>query len=182
MQRVQQVARALAERVRGEAIRQAIILGGGTCGPGLTAQRGSVLGRPAHPGIKLGANVHLGRGTILHVDPGAELTVGDNCKFMHFSIIACQGRMTIGCDTQVAEHCSVRDADHGLSRDLPIRSQESVGELHIGSDVWIARGCAVLKGARVGNGAVVAANSVVKGEVEPYAIVAGAPARLIRHR
>lgn len=52
----------------------------------------------------------------------------------------------------------------------------------IGSDVWIARGARVVGPASIGHGAVVGARAVVTGDVRPYAIVAGAPAREIRRR
>jgi acetyltransferase-like isoleucine patch superfamily enzyme len=56
------------------------------------------------------------------------------------------------------------------------------GPTVIGNDVWIGMGATVLAGVRVGDGAVIGARAVVTREVEPYAVVAGNPARLIRHR
>ena len=52
----------------------------------------------------------------------------------------------------------------------------------IGNDVWIARGAIVLRGVTIGDGAVIAAGSVVTKDVPPFAIVAGNPARLLRYR
>ncbi len=52
----------------------------------------------------------------------------------------------------------------------------------IGNDVWIGQNVQLKKGIRIGNGAVVAAGAVVTGNVEPYSIVGGVPARLIRPR
>ena len=59
---------------------------------------------------------------------------------------------------------------------------EDRGGIHIGSDVWLGAHCTVLTGVRIGSGAIVAAGSVVTREVPAYAIVAGNPARLVRHR
>ena len=50
------------------------------------------------------------------------------------------------------------------------------------ADVWLGSGSVVLKGRSVGVGAVVAAGAVVVEDVEPYAVVGGVPARLLRHR
>jgi acetyltransferase-like isoleucine patch superfamily enzyme len=50
------------------------------------------------------------------------------------------------------------------------------GDIEIGSDVWIGRGARVMSGVTIGDGAVVAAYSVVTRDVRPYAIVAGVPA------
>ena len=56
------------------------------------------------------------------------------------------------------------------------------GGIEIGSDVWLGAHCTVLAGVRIGCGAIVAANAVVTKDVEPYAIVAGNPARPVRKR
>lgn len=58
----------------------------------------------------------------------------------------------------------------------------SKGDVHIGNDVWIGRGAKVLGGVTIGDGAVVAAYSVVTRDVPPYAIVAGVPARVAKYR
>lgn len=52
----------------------------------------------------------------------------------------------------------------------------------IENDVWIATNVTVKEGVRIGNGAVVAMNSLVTKDVPPYAIVGGNPARVIRYR
>lgn len=52
----------------------------------------------------------------------------------------------------------------------------------IGHDTWIGHGAVIMPGVQIGNGAVVGSQSVVTRDVPPYAIVAGAPARLIRMR
>ena len=55
-------------------------------------------------------------------------------------------------------------------------------QIIIGHDVWIGRGAIIMGGVRIGNGAVVAANAVVTKDVEPYAIVGGNPAAIIKYR
>lgn len=54
--------------------------------------------------------------------------------------------------------------------------------LDIGSDVWIAAGAVILRGLKIGHGAVIGANSVVTRDVPPYAVVAGSPAKMISQR
>lgn len=61
-------------------------------------------------------------------------------------------------------------------------SHVSNGDVSIGHDVWLGSQCMVLSGVKIGHGAVVAARAVVTRDVPPYAIVAGNPARIVRHR
>ena len=56
------------------------------------------------------------------------------------------------------------------------------GDVIIGNDVWIGYGAMILAGVCIGDGAVIGAGSVVTGNIEPYSIVAGNPAKLIRKR
>lgn len=62
---------------------------------------------------------------------------------------------------------------------LPIRRK---GPIIIGNDVWIGTRVIILAGVKIGDGAVIGAGSVVTHDVPPYAIVAGAPARILRFR
>ncbi len=55
-------------------------------------------------------------------------------------------------------------------------------ETNIGNDVWIGARAVILSGVSVGDGAIVAAGSIVTKDVPPYAIVAGGPARIIKYR
>ncbi len=59
---------------------------------------------------------------------------------------------------------------------------ENFYQVVIGNDVWIGSHALIMGGVSIGDGAVVAAGSVVTKDVEPYAIVGGVPARLIRYR
>ena len=56
------------------------------------------------------------------------------------------------------------------------------GDVAIGADVWIGDGAAILSGVTIGHGAVIGARAVVGRDIPPYAIVAGNPARILRHR
>lgn len=61
--------------------------------------------------------------------------------------------------------------------DMPLK-----GDTVIGNDVWIGQNAVILPGVHIGDGAIIGANSVVGGDVPPYAIVAGNPAKEIRKR
>jgi virginiamycin A acetyltransferase len=56
------------------------------------------------------------------------------------------------------------------------------GDTQIGHDVWIGYDCLIMPGVRIGNGAIISARSVVVSDVEPYTIVGGNPAKVIKSR
>lgn len=58
----------------------------------------------------------------------------------------------------------------------------SRGDVVIGSDVWLCVNCTILSGVTIGHGAVIASGAVVSRDVEPYAVMAGNPARHVRWR
>ena len=61
--------------------------------------------------------------------------------------------------------------------DLPLK-----GDTVIGNDVWIGQNAVILPGVHIGDGAIIGANSIVGSDVEPYTIVAGNPAKVVRKR
>jgi len=56
------------------------------------------------------------------------------------------------------------------------------GDINIGNDVWIGEGVTVMSGVKIGDGAVIATNSTVVKDVEPYSITGGHPAKHIKYR
>ncbi|MEM9471217.1 MAG: antibiotic acetyltransferase [Pseudomonadota bacterium] len=71
----------------------------------------------------------------------------------------------------------------GKKLDRAFREQRmEQGKVVLGHDVWVGHGAIVLPGVAIGSGAVIGAGAVVTHDVEPYAIVAGTPARFVRWR
>lgn len=58
----------------------------------------------------------------------------------------------------------------------------SKGDIVVSDDVWIGYGTIVLSGVHIGQGAVIAAGSVITKDVPPYAVVGGVPAKVIKYR
>lgn len=55
-------------------------------------------------------------------------------------------------------------------------------KVEIGNDVWIGEGVCIVSGVKIGDGAIIGAHAVVTKDVDPYTVVAGVPARMIRKR
>lgn len=69
----------------------------------------------------------------------------------------------------------------GWSNSEPCLSKTN-GSVIIGSDVWIGKSVTIMSGINIGDGSIIASNSVVTKDVEPYSIVGGNPAKHIRYR
>ena len=118
------------------------------------------------------------------ITSGKNMTVGDDVDFALGVICVTPGGVTIGDRTLIGYRSQIISTNHDIPRDKG-RIFDALGvpkPVKIGKDVWIGAHCMILPGAEIGDGAVVAAGSVVTKPVEPYTIVGGVPARLIRRR
>lgn len=114
------------------------------------------------------------------------LTIGDNCCFGEFNHITCANKIIIGNNLLTGRWVTITDNSHGLTdwKNLQLpptkRPITSKGAVVIGDNVWIGDKATILPNVTIGDGAVIAANSVVTKEVPPYSVVGGNPARVLK--
>lgn len=72
--------------------------------------------------------------------------------------------------------------EHWRQETPPLAEMPLKGDTIIGNDVWIGQNATILPGVHIGNGAIIGLDSVVGGDVAPYTIVAGNPAKALRQR
>ena len=138
------------------------------------------------------------------IDKTARVGAGSNCIRVTMGRYSYMGAKNAACDVtmgaffSVASHCSIGGGAHPLDAistspvfhagrnilgvnfsDAPAPKPDPVT---IGSDVWIGEMAFIMPGVTIGHGAVVGAHSVVTHDVPPYAVVAGAPAKVLRYR
>ena len=121
-------------------------------------------------------------GSRINVNAGAKLSLGSG-YMNHECVIDCFDSISIGHHVVISERVVLRDSDNHTIKDLEaISSDESAGTapIVIGDHVWIGMNVIVLKGVTIGEGAVVAAGSVVNKDVQPHCLVAGVPAKVIK--
>ncbi len=92
-------------------------------------------------------------------------------------------RIVIGDDTLFAPEVMVTAANYRFDDGQPVTKQAmDEADVTIGRDVWLGARAIVLPGARIGDGAIIAAGAVVRGEIPPLTIAGGVPARALGHR
>jgi acetyltransferase-like isoleucine patch superfamily enzyme len=110
--------------------------------------------------------------------------IGRYCSIGRRVSIGAANHLATGMSTSPA----VRGSDlGGYSEEERLELFGSGARLHatstvVGNDVWIGDGAVLLEGVQLGTGCIVGANAVVTRTVEPYAVVAGLPARRLRTR
>jgi acetyltransferase-like isoleucine patch superfamily enzyme/acyl carrier protein len=115
--------------------------------------------------------------THLVVAPGATLELGDGVVVGHGAALAAFAQVRIGDGARLAPFASISDTDFHVAGRRDARPEAT--PVLIGKGVRLGSRVTVLRGATIGDGAVVAAGSVVSGHVPPGASVGGVPARLL---
>ena len=113
----------------------------------------------------------------IYVSKGGILEVGENSRLngVHLDV---KHNVTIGRNVRIAPGTLIMDSDfHSVEDHF---SEGKILPVIIEDNVWIASRSIILKGVTIGKGSVVAAGSVVTKNVEPYTVVAGVPAKLIK--
>lgn len=119
-----------------------------------------------------------------HFTPSIE--IGSDCFFGAGVHITAINKIRIGDGCLVGKWVTITDNSHGDNtmdqlRVKPIRRPlHSKGPVIIGDNVWIGDKATILPGVTIGEGAVIAANSVVTKDVPAFSVVAGVPARIIK--
>lgn len=138
-------------------------------------------------GIKYGRGFTTGYRCRLEVfgsEDGVKMTFGTNCKIGDNVHIAATESVDIGDDCLMASNIYISDTNHGGNDDNPLTPPDSrkltTNPVVIGKCVWIGEGVAILPGTKIGDGSIIGAHAVVKGEVPPYSIAVGAPARIVK--
>ncbi len=133
--------------------------------------------------LRIGEGTLFEPGCWITMAPEAEVVIGEGCFLNRNTMVAAQGRVTIGDHVMFANGCFVGDAEHRFDDpELPVTWQgfTSKGPVAIGDNVWFGVNCVVTSGVSVGERCVVGANSVVTRDLPARQICAGAPAKPIR--
>jgi len=82
----------------------------------------------------------------------------------------------------ITDRCTTYFILHHIFGEDWTKETVSKGSIEIGNDVWIGTQCIIVSGVKIGDGAVIGANSVVTKDIPPYAFAVGSPAKVIKYR
>jgi hypothetical protein len=142
---------------------------------------------------KLGAWTSIGPASTLleskigeytYTSDGVEINYADIGKFCSIASHTTINPGNHPMNRVMQHHATYRRVAYGFAEtdDESIFAWRRAHSVNIGHDVWIGHGATILPGRTIGTGAVVGAGAVVTHDVEPYTIVGGVPARLLKER
>lgn len=130
----------------------------------------------------------FGKGVVIYpgvwISPGRNLQVEDHVDLAKDVLITTSGGVKIGSRTLIGYRTQIISSNHSIppvGQPFPI-SGDDHAPVVIGQDVWIGANCVITPGVTIGEGAVVAAGSVVTKDVPENSIVGGVPAKVIGMR
>ncbi len=128
-----------------------------------------------------GVDVNVEHGAL--INSGRDIDIGDRSGIGLDAFIS--GPLIIGRDVIMGPNCtflSINRSVPSVERPMIVQGFLEARPPVIEDDVWIGANVTVLPGRRIGTGSIVAAGAVVASDVPPYSVVAGNPARVIKHR
>lgn len=132
--------------------------------------------------VEIGNNVILGHNITIQTVKGSKIKIGDNITINDNCFITSLFGIEIGSGTSIAENVSIRDFNHIFrEKGVNLKKQGLEGDnIIIGKNCWLCRGCVILPGVTIGDGAVIAANAVVNKDVPSYTVAGGVPVKLLK--
>lgn len=129
---------------------------------------------------KCGKNVNIEKGALFSKD----ISIGDNSG-IGMNAWMLSPAITIGNDVMMGPYCIMLTTNHETSNtEIPMWHQgfTEPKPIVIEDDVWIGARVTIMGGVTIGHGSIIGAGSVVTKSCEPYSVIAGNPAKLIKKR
>jgi acetyltransferase-like isoleucine patch superfamily enzyme len=133
--------------------------------------------------LEIGAHTLFEPGVWITAPGSARVKIGAGTFLNMGVMIASQDLVEIGAHCMLANGCFVSDSSHRYddpTKPITWQGFQSKGPTRIGDNCWLGAHAVVTSGVTIGERCVVGAGSVVTKDVEPYSVVAGTPAKLIR--
>ena len=134
--------------------------------------------------ITISKNVIIkGGAQICSCNDKAKIFIGENTTVGNYTFIYASSKIEIGDDCMIAPFVYIVDSNHGTRLDIKMNLQPNETKpINIGDNVWIGSHSVILPGVKIGEGAVIAAGSVINTDIPANHIFGGVPAKLIKKR
>lgn len=121
----------------------------------------------------------LYQGASMYVGKNATVRIKGNSFLNTNTVLNCFNYIEIGDDTIISDDVRIQDSDNHFVTENGVR-KPNTAPIIIGDHVWIGKNAVILKGVTIGNGAIVAAGSVVVKDIAAKCLVGGNPAKVIK--
>lgn len=143
--------------------------------------------------ISIGATTSFGRMAVITAWDIYEnetykpsVIIGEGCNFGDYLHLTCINQVLIGNNVLTGRFVTISDNGHGDTNYQTLqvpplkRFLSCKGGIEIGNNVWIGDKATILSGVKIGDGAVIGANTVVTKDVPAYSVVGGNPGKIIK--
>ncbi len=135
-------------------------------------------------GLSFGTGFTTGYRCRMEIFAPGKLHFGKDCKLGDQVHIVASESVRFGDHCLLASNIFISDTNHGDSTEAPDTAPDqrrlTSRPVSIGSNVWIGEGVCILPGSTVGDGCILGAHSVVKGQIPAYTVAVGAPAKPVK--
>lgn len=142
--------------------------------------------------IEIGENTFV-RGELIVYDYGGRIKIGNDCFVGQGSRIWSSSKITIGNRVLISHNVNIHDNNshplnaierhkhykHIMSKGLNLQISLNEKDIVIEDDVWIGFNSTILKGVKIGKGAIIGSNTVVTKDVPEYSVLVGNPGKIL---
>ncbi len=131
--------------------------------------------------VNIGENSIIYKACTIYLSPGGYFSMGNHSHIAPYGYLLIQDQLlSIGHNVAIGPFCSFFCVSNGIQSAFLFKDQYIKGNIQIGNNVFIGAHCVLLPGTTISDHVVVAANSVVKGNLESGFLYAGSPAKPVK--
>ena len=120
--------------------------------------------------LEIGNKVATQRRVVLSV-VGGEMTIGNNTSFNRNDILICHAKINIGKNCSFGPNVCIYDHDHRYDRNGHEKTKYKTSPIIIDDNCWIGANVTILRGTHIGEGCVIGAGAIIKGDIPAHSLV-----------
>ncbi|MFQ6581345.1 acyltransferase [Priestia megaterium] len=122
--------------------------------------------------LDIGKEMRVRSGSKIRVRKNAIIKIGNKTSLNYNCIITAHEKICIGDNVQIGPNVLIYDHDHDYRKANGLKNLDyKTSPVEIGNDTWIGANVVILRGTKIGEGSVIAAGTIVKGNIPPQSLV-----------